>query len=95
MRAWLKEIREKAGLSQMVVAKKAGISQNYYSSIETGVRGNPLNVDVAKKIAEALGFDWTRFYEQIPEQETPKRGVKAAQNPRANVPAGAGSENVL
>ena len=64
MRAWLKEIREKAGLSQMVVAKKAGISQNYYSSIETGVRGNPLNVDIAKKIAEGLHFDWTRFYEE-------------------------------
>lgn len=64
MRVWLKEIREKSGMSQMIVAKKAGISQNYYSSIETGVRGNPLNVDVAKKIAEALGFDWTMFYEE-------------------------------
>lgn len=64
MRVWLKEIREKSGMSQMIVAKKAGISQNYYSSIETGVRGNPLNVDVAKKIAEALGFDWTMFYDE-------------------------------
>lgn len=68
MRAWLKEIREKSGLSQTVVAKKAGISQNYYSSIETGIRGNPLNVDVAKKIAEALGFDWTRFYEDADQK---------------------------
>ena len=25
--------------------------------------GNPLNVDIAKKIAEALNFEWTRFYE--------------------------------
>lgn len=63
MRTWLKGIREKAGLSQMAVAQKAGISQNYYSSIETGIRGNPLNVDVAKKIAAALGFEWTRFYD--------------------------------
>ena len=27
-------------------------------------RGNPLPVDTAKKIAEALGFDWTKFYEE-------------------------------
>lgn len=63
MRTWLKEIREKAGLSSYKAAELAGISQSYYFSIETGNRGNPLNVDVAKKIAEALGFDWTRFYE--------------------------------
>ncbi len=67
MRAWLKEIREKAGLSSYKAAELSGISQSYYFSIETGSRGNPLNVDVAKKIAEALGFDWTRFYEDESE----------------------------
>nr|DAO88590.1 MAG TPA: helix-turn-helix domain protein [Caudoviricetes sp.] len=45
----------------------AGISQSYYASIETGNRGKPLNADVAKKIAEALHFDWTRFYEDEKE----------------------------
>lgn len=64
MRQWLKKLRISAGLSTYKVAKLAGISQSYYSSIETGVRGNPLNVDVAKKIAEALGFDWTMFYDE-------------------------------
>lgn len=63
MRRWLKEIRQGSGYSTYKAAKLAGISQSYYASIETGVRGNPLKVDVAKKIAEALGFDWTRFYE--------------------------------
>ena len=63
MRQWLKDIRTAAGYSTYKAAEKAGISQSYYASIETGVRGNPLNVDVAKKIAEALGFDWTRFYD--------------------------------
>lgn len=63
MRTWLKNIREKAGLSSYKAAELAGISQSYYFSIESGSRGNPLNVDVAKKIAEALHFDWTRFYE--------------------------------
>lgn len=63
MRQWLKELRTAAGYSTYKVAELAGISQSYYASIEAGIRGNPLNVDVAKKIAEALGFDWTRFYE--------------------------------
>lgn len=63
MRQWLKALRIAAGYSTYKTAKLAGISQSYYASIEAGIRGNPLNVDVAKKIAEALGFDWTRFYE--------------------------------
>ena len=61
MRQWLKELRKQSGLSQCGVAEKSGISQNYYSTIETGER-NPA-VETAKKIAEALHFDWTRFYE--------------------------------
>ena len=67
MRQWLKELREQSGLSQCSVAEKSGISRNYYSAIENGERGKPLNVDVAKKIAEALHFDWTRFYEDEKE----------------------------
>lgn len=63
MRQWLKELRAAAGYSTYKAAELAGISQSYYASIEVGIRGNPLNVDVAKKIAEALGFDWTRFYD--------------------------------
>lgn len=64
MREWLKEIRTAAGYSTYKAAKLAGISQSYYASIENGARGNPLNVDVAKKIADALNFEWTRFYDQ-------------------------------
>lgn len=36
-----------------------------YSKIERGEK-NP-SVDVAKKIAAVLGFDWTHFYEDQPE----------------------------
>lgn len=67
MRTWLKKIRKDAKLSTYKVAEMAGVSQSYYASIETGNRGKPLNVDVAKKIAEALHFDWTRFYEDEKE----------------------------
>ena len=64
MRNWLIEIREKIGISQYKAAELAGISQSYYASIEVGSRGNPLKVDIAKKIANALGFEWTKFYEE-------------------------------
>ncbi len=64
MRKWLANIRAAAGKSQQEVANAAGISQSYYAGIELGVRGKPLTVPVAKKIAAALGFDWTRFYDE-------------------------------
>lgn len=62
-RQWLAEIREEKQLSQYAVAEIAGISQSFYASIETGVRGHKLPVPTAMKIANALGFDWKRFYE--------------------------------
>ena len=63
MRKWLKEIREKKGLSQYQVAKQARLSQSYYAGIESGDRGHKLPVKTAKRIANVLGFNWTRFYE--------------------------------
>lgn len=56
---WLKEIR--GAKSQQAVADEIGIPQSTYASIEVGIR-NP-SVKMAKRIAAALGFDWTRFYE--------------------------------
>lgn len=64
MRTWLKILRDDAKLTQEAVAERAGISGTYYNMIERGERGNPLNVDTAKAIAFALGFDWTRFYDR-------------------------------
>lgn len=64
MRTWLANIRKAAHMSQQEVADAAEISQSYYAGIELGVRGKPLAVPVAKKIAAVLGFDWTRFYDE-------------------------------
>lgn len=61
MRTWLIGIREQLGISQKKVAEMVSISQPSYCNIENGER-RP-SVDTAKKIAEALHFDWTRFYE--------------------------------
>jgi len=63
LRKWLIELRK--GYSQTQIAKAAGITQQMYSFIELGVR-RP-SVEVAKKIAAVLGFDWTRFFEDEDE----------------------------
>lgn len=69
MRKWLVEIRNAANMSQQSVADTAGISQSYYASIEAGIRGKPLSVTIAKKIAAALDFDWTQFYDEGTETD--------------------------
>ena len=60
-REWLVQIREKRGLSQSMVAKQSGIVQQSYQLIENGV--NTPRPETAKRIGMALGFPWTRFYE--------------------------------
>lgn len=70
MRKWLAELRASAKKSQQEVADASGISQSYYAGIELGIRGKPLSVPVAKKIAAALGFDWTRFYDEDENLDT-------------------------
>lgn len=61
-RAWLTDLREKAGMTHKKVALEAGIERQYYGMIENGVR-NP-SVAVAKRISNVLGFNWTLFFEQ-------------------------------
>ena len=59
---WLKELRKEAKMTQDAVAKKSSLSRAAYTNIETGKR-RP-SVKVAKALGKALGFDWTRFYEE-------------------------------
>ena len=55
MRSYLRELREKKELSQQQLADKLGISQNYYCMIETGERQKRLDIDMARRLADALG----------------------------------------
>lgn len=61
LRVNLMEERKKANFTQREVGKLSGISESYYSMIESGDR-KP-TVKTAKKIAAALGFDWTLFFD--------------------------------
>lgn len=57
----IRAIRHNQCLTQEAVALKAGISRATYTNIENGIRKPSVNM--AKRIAEVLGFDWTKFYE--------------------------------
>lgn len=52
--------RTERNLTQDDVAKVAGIKRGSYSNIERG-KCKP-SVPVARKIANALGFDWVLFF---------------------------------
>ena len=62
VRGWLIEIREEKGMTQGAVAAAAGIAQPSYYEIEKGI-SNP-KPQTAMAIGSALGFPWTRFYEE-------------------------------
>ena len=68
MRDWLRALREQKGISQAQIANAVGITQQMYSYIESGDRCDPSKCDTEKKIAKALGFEWTRFFEDLPEK---------------------------
>lgn len=61
MRTWLKEIREKQGMTQEQFAVMLGMERTTYTSIESGYR-NP-SVPNAKKLGDLLDCDWTLFFE--------------------------------
>lgn len=61
-RTWLVNIRTDLELTHDFVAGEAKISRQYYGMIESGLR-NP-SVDLAKRIAKALKFNWTLFFEE-------------------------------
>lgn len=60
--SWLKDVRKNKEMTGAEVAEAAGITQQFYNFIEND-RRRP-SVDVAKRIAAVLGFEWTRFFEE-------------------------------
>lgn len=73
-RHWLYHIRKTKALTQREVANACGIKRQYYGMIENGASPS---VDVAKKIAAFLGFDWTLFYENEGNETLPNAADSA------------------
>lgn len=64
----LQGIRNRAGMTQQQLADHIGVTRGQIANIETGV--STPSVRTAKLLGNALGFDWTKFYED--ESETVK-----------------------
>ncbi len=74
MRRWLKKLRhESHSLTQEQLAKMVGISRTMITEIENG-NANP-SVEVAKKIAAVLGFDWVRFFEDDNDEQAASKEI--------------------
>lgn len=55
MREYLKELRQKHRMTQQDVAKKLGISTQYYQLLESGKRQKKLDLTVAAKLSTIFG----------------------------------------
>ena len=61
-RVWLATARLEKDMRQNELAEAAGIAPVTYCLIETGkTKPKP---ETAKRIANVLGVDWTKFYEE-------------------------------
>jgi transcriptional regulator with XRE-family HTH domain len=56
----LKKLREAKGLSQLALAKRAGVAQGYVSEMEAGQKKNP-GIETLRKLAKALGVPVTEL----------------------------------
>lgn len=55
MRDWLIDARKSANLTQKQIASRLGITEGYYSYIESGERQKQMDITFAVKLAEVLG----------------------------------------
>jgi len=56
----LRKLREAKGMSQTDLAKKAGITQAYIASLESGARENP-SLTMLRKLAKVLKTDLAKL----------------------------------
>jgi transcriptional regulator with XRE-family HTH domain len=74
IRIVLAEARQKLNLSQSELSRRAGVSQQTISSIESGKTGG-VDFTVLERLAKALGIDNPlHLLEYVPETGKGKRG---------------------
>jgi transcriptional regulator with XRE-family HTH domain len=76
----LKELRERRGFSQRQLANATGISLSFLRNLEYGIRGN-VRLDVAYRLAEALGITVDRLAQWHHESEGCQKGRDSARVP--------------
>jgi transcriptional regulator with XRE-family HTH domain len=65
VRLRLAEVRERCGLTQVALAKAAGVSVSMVSKIESGQRRN-VSLDTIELLADALGVSVHELIEHTP-----------------------------
>ena len=63
MREWLINLRKSKKMTQSGIADQVGISRAYYTQLELSQRSP--SIRVAKRLADALEFDWTIFFDDV------------------------------
>lgn len=69
MREFLRDLRKERKLSQDDIAKRVGLTQSFYSMIETGERVERMAIEMAIKFANVLGIDSADFIKREMEWE--------------------------
>ena len=59
MREYLKELRNKKGITQLEMSKELCVSESYYNLIENGERQKDMSVAMAEKLAGVLDVPLT------------------------------------
>lgn len=70
----LAKLRRKKSLTQEKLAVQVGVTRQMISAIECD--GQRPSVDLAMKIADVLGFNWTKFYVKDTDEPVDKEVSK-------------------
>lgn len=61
MRRWMKEMREKKGLTLKQAGSEIGVSESYYKLIEDGARQKRLDMSMAERIGKLFDLSLAKI----------------------------------
>lgn len=67
MREWMRQARIACGKTQLQVAREIGMSEGYYSYIESGNRQKKMDLSMMMKLARALNVSTDQIIENEKE----------------------------
>lgn len=69
IRSWLEPVRVSRGMTQAQVAKRLGVTEAYYSMIESGRRQTEMRLPFAVKLSAVLGVPIAKIVEYETKEE--------------------------